>query len=271
MTMRLRPRRWLRTLYPLHWLNQSCTTALKRCRYFWLARQRGIDYYSEPELDRLYRDVCAIDLLQRVQVAYPWIPTSLFPGGGAADHKFLYVLGRALGEFRFRSILECGAGETTRLLDAFARHSGHRVTTLEHDGDWVQRVLGTRGLADTHSMLHCPLVTYEDNLVGRYVWYDTTRLASQLAERFDLFVIDGPAGTRRFSRFGITRVFPTRAAAEWLLLWDDVDRVGDLESFAVLLRQLRAAGVDFGHRLIVSRRTLGVAFSSRFEAVRYYL
>lgn len=50
-----------------------------------------------------------------------------------------------------------------------------------------------------------------------------------------------------------------------------MERVGDLESFAALLHQLRAAGVDFGHRLIVSRRTLGVAFSPKFEAVGYYL
>jgi len=227
-------------------------------------------HYPEPELDKVYKGVCAIDLLKRVQIEHPWIPTALFPGGGATDHKLLYVLGRALGEFRFHSILECGAGETTKLLDAFARHSGHRVTTLEHDRDWVQRACA-RGLADTHSVLHCPLVPYEDSLVGSYIWYDTAQASSQLADRFDLFVVDGPGGTRRFSRFGITRFFPTRAADDWLLLWDDMERVGDLESFAALLRQLRAAGVDFGHRLIVSRRTLGVAFSPKFEAVGYYL
>lgn len=217
INMTLTPRRWLRKLYPLHWLNQRCTTALTRCQYLCLARHHGIDYYPQPELDRLYKDVCAIDLLKRVQIEHPWIPTSLFPGGGAADHKLLYVLGRALGEFRFRSILECGAGETTKLLDAFARHSGHRVTTLEHDRDWVQRAC-TRGLADTHSVLHCPLVPYDDRLVGSYMWYDTAQASSQFGDRFDLFVVDGPGGTRRFSRFGITKFFPTRAADDWLLL-----------------------------------------------------
>ena len=263
-------RRWLRKLYPLHWLNRTSTIALERCQYLWLARHHGIDFYPETPLARLSKDMCAVDLLRRLQVEHPWIPASLFPGAGSADHKLLYVLGRALAEFRFRSILELGAGETTKILDAFARQTGHRVTTLEHDADWVQRVRN-RGLADTHMLLHCPLVTYEDKLAGLYRWYDLTKVSSALNDRFDLFVVDGPVGTRYFSRFGFARFFPTRRGDDWLLLWDDLDRVGDLQSFAALVDELRSARSEFGHRLIVSGRTLGAVFTPAFEAVRYYL
>jgi hypothetical protein len=261
----------MRKLYPLHVVKQSVSKAFERSRYFRVARHYGIDYYPETEMSRLYRDVCAVDLLRRVQADAPWLPSGLFPGGGgAADHKLLYVLSRALGEFRFRSILECGAGETTKLLDAFAKESGHQVTTLEHDDNWATRA-GQNGLAATHSVLHCPLVSYEDSFVGRYLWYDTERAAAKMPECWDLFVVDGPTGTRRFSRFGISRIFPARADSDWLLLWDDLDRTGDLESFGLLMSRLRSSGASFGHRLILSRRTLGIAFTPRFSQVSYYL
>jgi len=260
---------WLRKVYPLHWLKQRAESAVDQCRYFWLARHHRIAYYPESKLSKLYRDICAIDLLKCIQAEHSWVPNSLFSGGGAADHKFMYVLARALAEFRFRSILECGAGETTVLLDAFARHSGHLVTTLEHDEGWARRIRA-RTRADTHSVLHCPLVARDEPRVGSYLWYDLSRETSKLPDRFDLFIVDGPPGTSRFSRFGIIRFLLERASDDWLLLWDDVERIGDFESFVALVSKLRSAQVDFGHRLLVSQKTLGILFTPRFESVSQY-
>ena len=125
--MAFSPRRSLAKLYPLHWLNRKWVGVRDRWRYHWLARRDGIELYAETSDERLLKDIKAMDLLRRVRVEHEWIPESLLPAGGAADHKFLYVLGRALGQFGFQSVLELGAGETTKLLGAYARHTGAHV------------------------------------------------------------------------------------------------------------------------------------------------
>ena len=267
--MAFSPRRSLAKLYPLHWLNRKWVGVRDRWRYHWLARRDGIELYAETSDERLLKDIKAMDLLRRVRVEHEWIPESLLPAGGAADHKFLYVLGRALGQFGFQSVLELGAGETTKLLGAYARHTGAHVVTLEHNKDWVERVR-QQGLAETHTVVHCPLEARDDSNIGSYSWYALDAAAAAREKPFELLVVDGPEGTARWSRVGFAKAFSPLHADEWLVLWDDVERIGDFESFALLVRQLRGAGADFGHRLFVSGRTLGALFTPRFEAVKYF-
>lgn len=262
------PRGILSSLYPLHWLNRRRIRFRDRCRYFWLARRNGIELYPETPSNALLNDIKAIDLLHRLRVNHEWIPESLLPSGGAADHKFLYILGRALAQFRFRNILELGAGETTKLLSAYARHTGARVVTLEHDAAWIERA--REGLGSTHTMIHCPLVESTDVSVGRYLWYDVDAAAVAGENSFDLLIIDGPAGVARWSRVGFVKAFPTLRASDWLVLWDDIERIGDFESFALLVRELRNDDGSFGQRLFVSQRTLGALFTPRFDSVRYF-
>lgn len=255
--------------YPLHAIDQALSRLTHRCRYHWVARSNAIEWYPKTREERLLTDVQSIDLLRRVETSHDWIP-ALQPAGGAADHKFLYILARALVEFRFESTLEFGAGETTRLLDAFAGETGNRVTTIEHDPFWSERLRG-RGLADNHQIVQCPLVTLRSETVGPHSWYELADAASVLPSNCDMYLVDGPPGTSRYSRVGFVDFFLAHRGEEWLVLWDDVDRLGDLQSFARLLRELRRAKVDCGHCLFVSTRTLGAIFTGRYQAVRYYL
>ena len=255
--------------YPLHAIDQALSRLTHRFRYHWLARSNAIELYPTTREERLLTDLRAIDLLRRVETNHDWVP-ALLPAGGAADHKFLYILARALVEFRFESILEFGSGETTRLLDAFAGETGSRVTTIEHDAFWADRLRG-RGLANTHEIFQCPLATVHGATVGPHSWYELGEAASALPSGCELYLVDGPPGTRTYSRVGFVEFFLAHRGEEWLVLWDDVDRLGDLQSFALLLRELRRANVDFEHHLFVSSRTLGAVFTRRYRAVRYYL
>jgi hypothetical protein len=149
-------RGWFGRLYPLHVVSQAASRMAQRTRYHWIARRHTIEWYPSTTEERLLMDVRAIDLLRRIEREHDWMP-SLRPAAGSADHKLLYVLARALGELGCKSVLELGAGETTRLLDAFAAATGVQVTTIEHDAFWSERVRA-QGLAEGHEIFDCPLV-----------------------------------------------------------------------------------------------------------------
>lgn len=147
-------------------------------RYRSLVGSRGILIYDEPAINSLYRDLLAADLYRELRRVHPWLCFPIFPAGGAADYKLIYLLGRVLSELRPPSVLEFGAGETTKLLSTYASHSGARAVTVEHDSSWV--LSASRHSA--HEFVHAPL---------EGAWYT----ASHLPEgKFEVVVVDWAIG-----------------------------------------------------------------------------
>jgi len=261
-------REFLSRWYPIHRGYHILREQRDRWHYHWLCRRYGVRRYLERS-STLAREVLAIDLLRRATDQITWAPEQLYPGAaGAADHKFLFVLLRALEEFGFRNVLEIGAGETTRVLDAYAGHSGARVTTVEHDAQWISR-LSRGGLTPSHQMVHGALKSFRDEVAGTYQWYDLEAMPEP-EEPYDLVLVDGPPGALRWSRFGAVPFLEKHRASEFLALWDDADRVGELQTFGAWIAQLRLSTTPVDHHLFIGERTLAAAFTPKFAAVRYF-
>lgn len=200
-------------------------------------------------LDPNVGEVRARDLLSRAERHCPWVKHTPFPAGGAAGPLLLYLLIRALDELPIGRALDIGAGETTRLL----RDKGVDTITLEHDPAWATRL----GVPQT------PLTTI-DAPDGTTDWYD-----SKIVPGFNLIVVDGPVGCDRWSRYGIVKHVPEWCLSDWALLWDDLDRPGDLESFGALIEKLRSVGAEHDHVLLQGDRTVGLVYSPAFAALRH--
>lgn len=226
--------------------------------------------YEESDLERLRKDVVAIDLFRSLQEKHPWLDVSVLPVGGAADHKLLYVLSKVLVEHEPRSVIEFGAGQSSRILDAYSRQGQGKTVTVEHDAEWA-RTVSNEKKADSHRVVYCPLKSYESDKFGEYAWYNLADTALS-DDGFQLFLIDGPVGTDRFSRVGIVDHFHLWKGREWGLIWDDLQRPGDLESSIAFLKryEIRSAP-DVGYTFMTSAaKILGVAFTERFASVNYY-
>lgn len=236
-----------------------------RARHHALIKKHRLSYYSS--LDTFRGEVRARDLLRRVEASVEWVPRPLYPVGGAAGPLLLYVLIRALEELPIQRVLELGAGQSTQLLDAWSKAKKGRSVTFEHDADWAARVAGRCGSGCT-SVLHLPLVPISTP-AGPDHWYAPPPSGALPEEGFDLLLVDGPVGTPRFSRYGIVERIPEWLGSEWGIIWDDLDRVGDLESFAALIERLRATDVPHDHLLLQGDRMIGVVYTQAFMPLRF--
>lgn len=217
----------------------------RRSRCHRIIRRSRLSFWPT---DPLLGEVRARDLLARAEAACVWVPRPLYPAGGAAGPLLLYLLIRALGELPISRVLDIGAGLTTRVL----RASGKEFLTLEHDSAWAAAM----GVVPT------PL-TAIPGPDGGLAWYDIAP-----PRRFDLVIVDGPPGTRRWSRYGIVHHVPEWCLEQWAVLWDDLDRPGDLESFAALIERLRSQNVAHDHVLIDGDRAVGIIHTPQFSGLR---
>ncbi len=127
-------------------------------------------------------------------------------------------------------VLECGSGLTTLALGLTAAVTAP-VWSLEHHPEWAERIrrkldiLGAAGPA----VLHAPLRTY-----GDIEWYE---VPSELPDRFDVVICDGPPGITPGGRWGLWEVLGDRLHAATVIL-DDAERPGE----AAIIQRLRAEG-----------------------------
>jgi hypothetical protein len=134
-------------------------------------------------------------------------------------------------------ILECGSGLTTIILGLLAGRRSVEVWSLESSAQWHHRISGTLehyGIKGAKISL-APLHDY-----GDFSWYDLSLL--DLPDKFSLVVCDGPPGTTKGGRYGLMPVLGNRLSAGSVILLDDAERPGEIES---LNRWKREVHLDF--------------------------
>lgn len=151
-------------------------------------------------------------------------------------------------------ILECGSGLTTVLMGAVASRSGARVHSLEHNGEWRDRVyqeLRDHGL-DGPTVHLAPLRNF-----GEYDWYDAP--LADLPGDVSLVVCDGPPEKTRGGRRGMMPVMQSKLAPGCVVLLDDLVRPAEQELVRSWVRDFGAsAKVRSGGRKFARVRLPGV-------------
>jgi len=98
--------------------------------------------------------------------------------------------------------------------------------------------------------------------------FDLSSLSPQ--DKFDLVVVDGPLGRDRRSRWGSLALLERHLADEFIVVFDDAERPGELETVAEARALLRGR-VERLHEVQVVALKRQVAFaSSAFQRVAWY-
>jgi hypothetical protein len=238
----------------------------RRLHYDLLVKRTGLPIYRITPGEKLGYELASVDLLRRLCESHAWLQFPMFPVGGAANHAFLAILVRALSECDFDSVLEFGAGQTTRVLSEWSKVSGAKVCTIESDAGWITEC---RKIVSSphHQLVHAPLCESNDG----HQWYDFEVVrAHHRSGAASLIIVDGPVGIKRWSRAGFIQRFDELRGENWVVLWDDLHRYGDLQSFAAFIRKLENHRVPHGVVFCQAFRTLGMVFSPRYSRVKYY-
>jgi predicted O-methyltransferase YrrM len=191
------------------------------------------------------------------------IDTPFYAIRSAATFSYLYLLLRLTEDFNDLRVLELGAGQSTLLLDRLRATRPLTLTTLEDNADWAARIGGQV----ESTMLHAPLQARQ--FAGhRFDGYDPGVLDGR--SQFNLLLIDGPRRSRKRSRWTGLEFLETVLDQDFVVIFDDAERRGELQTIAQALKLLDARGVRYGVQLTRSVNSQFLIATPGFEAALYY-
>lgn len=182
-----------------------------------------------------------------------WISYASFSAGRwAVDYRCLYTIFRVLNNCKPNSILEFGLGESSKLIHQYANWYRIHAVTYEHDKEWADFFrcgIGSKidfnvtfsGLEEINYKGQKTL-TYQKNC-DELKCYNK---ALDLYKSFDFIFVDAPFGQEHYSRPQILNIVPECICKkDFIIIIDDAERVGELETISELCSKLKSNGIDF--------------------------
>jgi predicted O-methyltransferase YrrM len=186
---------------------------------------------------------------------------ALYPVQSAANYSLLYAILRAVSELPVRSILDVGAGQSTLLLNELSRCNPHlSIDTLETNPTWAARIQ-----SKVRHRVHCV------ELARRRVRDRETTAYADLSvlgdQRYDLVVVDGPPGSKRYSRWGALEVLERSLGDDYLVIFDDAGRRGEEQTISDFMRR---SPKQVGCHTLRSMKSQFLTFTPLFGAAAYF-
>lgn len=213
----------------------------------------------ELEWAHIYHDsIKGIDFLQKL---------SLNVGRWAGNYTFFYILHRILNDYQPKTILEFGLGESTKMIDAYIKYrlkeSEHLI--LEQSIEWEQAFKNRVLLSNNSNIAILPPI---EKSVEGFQTLCYQNIDSVVNKSYNLYVVDGPHGSPRYSRFDIVYAasFLTTNDA-FIIILDDYNRKGEQDTFQYLLRQFKANGISVIHTTYKGNKTVAVMASEHYKFI----
>ena len=184
------------------------------------------------------------------------------PGRWAISYIVLYVLYRILNEIHPSSILECGLGQSSKLTMQYARANNANLMIFENNPEWLKFFEKQVPYASEYTtILDAEMVTIVPPHESRTYHGFKQTIGST---KFNLVMIDGPLGSKHYSRPQILDVVDNLADS-FVIMLDDMNRIGEQETWGVLKEKLVARGIKFVEKIYSSDKDLGVICSPDLE------
>jgi hypothetical protein len=227
-----------------------------------IIKQRLINFVNWHIL-RQVEDLASEQIFQQIftQQCLNWgIRNDFYPVGGAASYSLMYLLFRLLTENKIESIVEFGSGQTTILIDRLHSDAARHVC-YEDDATWHATICKKVSRCD-----------YRLRPLEKRVIEGVTCQAHSGAEavEFDLLLVDGPRGVDRYSRFGCVDTIRANARKDFVIVFDDCNRAGEIQTIRFVERLLASRGIGFETRELSGRTRQAVLAAGNLKAVLYY-
>jgi hypothetical protein len=207
----------------------------------------------------LTKEILYQGILTQAMAANGVAPVPFYPIKAAANYTLLYLMFRLLTDTGLSRVMEFGAGQSTLLTDAVSKvRPGIEAVTFESDPVWA-KLIGDRV---SHPVLHKTVIPQSAAQPERYADLDGIE-----GKKFDLVLVDGPLGTPRNSRASSLDVLASHLADEFVVVFDDAERVGEQDTSLRFIE--RTPAVD-GYSIIVGAKCQLLLFSKGYSFVKHY-
>ena len=219
--------------------------------------QENINQSQELEWAHIYHD--------SIRGKKPIEDLSLNIGRWAGNYVFFYVLNRILSDYRPKKILDLGLGESSKFISTYLQHylTDSYHTIVEQDIEWVKSFKNRFELSDRSQIVICDLTV--SNIKG----FDSNAYSDfgeKITENFDLYIIDGPFGSDRYSRYDIiTLIERFDYKKEFIIMMDDTHRQGERETKNDIIAILNLKKIPYYSNDYVGNKGLSIICSEKYK------
>lgn len=166
-------------------------------------------------------------------------------GRWAGNYSFFYVLNRILMDYKPKSILDLGLGESSKFissyLDNYLLDTRHII--VEQNKEWINSFQDKVLLSKRSTIVHCPLKETE---IKGFLSNSYDGFREKITEKFDLYIVDGPFGSDRFSRYDIISIVDKlELKDQFIIMLDDTNRKGEQDTLIDILYSLKTKNIKY--------------------------
>ena len=188
-------------------------------------------------------------------------------GRWAGGYGFFYVLHRILQDYKPQTILEFGLGESSKFISTSITHylsqTEHQI--IEENEEWLSAFKGRFQLANSSSVAICPL---QDKVVNGFSSKHYSDFKSVVDKAYNLYVVDGPFGSPRYSRYDIMHaVSCLNKDNDFIIMFDDCNRVGEQDTLGDLLDYFKSKDIEIHYANYKGQKTFAVIASKKYKFV----
>ncbi|MBF4465659.1 hypothetical protein [Flavobacterium sp. LC2016-12] len=186
-------------------------------------------------------------------------------GRWAGNYSFFYVLNRILSDYKPKTILDLGLGESSKFISSFLDNylldSTH--TIVEQDKNWIKEFQNRFSLVNRSNVIFCPIKEIE--IKGQKSnSYDG--FSEKVKGQFDLYIVDGPFGSPKYSRYDIiAKIEEFDSDQEFIILFDDTNRRGEKDTVEDILTVLRDKKIEIFTKNYIGHKTNTVIATKKYQ------
>lgn len=202
------------------------------------------------EILRAAKELLWCDVFKDTIKGYDWYrEKSLSLGRWAIGYNYAYVLVRVLNELRPQSILECGLGQSSKIIEDYVVFEKNvRYDIVEQDQNWVNFFERDYGFTQRTCVHIRNIVETEFCPKGgigskTYVYENFDGIVE--GKKYELISIDGPWGGDIYSRVDVLNHIPAILADDFVIMTDDFERVGEQNMVKLLKEKLDCNNIPY--------------------------
>ena len=193
------------------------------------------------------------------------------PIEGAANYSFLFLLYAVLEYFCPDKILEFGLGQTSKLTTQYIVNKKPEafLNIIEHDTEWYNYFSSQICSHKNIKINLLPLVKFEQEGSINDKYGNLEKIVEKT--KYNLFIIDGPIGSKKkYPRTNILDLIPTNLADDFIIIFDDVNREGEMNTVTSLLEKLDKNKLKYSYKFKKSTKHQLVIASEAYRFATFY-
>lgn len=213
---------------------------------------------KELEWANVYHDsIRSFDFLHKVNI---------HPGRWAIGYPVFYVLTRILNDLKPKKIIEFGLGESSKIISLFLENIllESEQVIIEQSKEWTEVFQSRFKVSDRTTINHLPLETIQFKGLPNFRYKNFCR---EVDSKFDLYVVDGPHGSARYSRYDIVHAADLLSPNDqFVIIVDDTNRLGEQDTINALENLFAEKGISthIGHFQGTKRASVVVSEKYKF-------